>query len=177
MSTIVYFPVLIHSCDPTEVFTREQLTRDRLYLDLSKNDDEKTKKNNIKRYFRMLPDDCTCRKFTTHKDSEELVESGVADKIWVLERGNHVVADINLIWMTQQPMVPRIDLVTKTHIERAYTHSDPKIRQEAMDYIEEVHRMYQDNLKALIKPFKPDPYEGRCLFPFGPDERTEGGHE
>jgi hypothetical protein len=96
------------------------------------------------------------------------------------------------IWMAQQVMVPRIDLISKADIERAYTSDDPEVSAAAMEYIEECHKLFMENRAKLIVPFKeeylgdwplPTPDKngnivgGRLLFPFSKDERTSGGYQ
>lgn len=103
------------------------------------------------------------------------------------------------IWRAQQTKVPRVDLVSQADIERAYSNplvvwavesvlhgrrdfpfetleDDPTLSKRYSRYIDEIHKLYMDNRKKLIVPFKSDPTEGRLLFPFPPDERTKGGH-
>jgi hypothetical protein len=80
--------------------------------------------------------------------------------------------DIESIWMAQQVMVPRVDLISKADIERAYTSDNPEVAAAAIEYIEECHKMFMENRAKLIAPFREDPTEGRLLFPFCKDERT-----
>jgi len=103
------------------------------------------------------------------------------------------------IWRAQQTKVPRIDLVSQADIERAYSNplvvwavesilhgrrdfpfetieDNPATAKIYSRYIDEIHRMYMENRKELIVPFREDPTGGRLLFPFPPDERTKGGH-
>jgi hypothetical protein len=61
---------------------------------------------------------------------------------------------------------PRSPTIEKAHIERAL---DNPAEQER---IEIYQQMIVEAQKALIVPFKPDPWEGRGVFSFGPDERT-----
>jgi len=140
--------------------------------------------------FRLLPNKCSCRKLVTRAEAEHLVVSGQAEPIWKYKDRRVQMDDLS-IWMAQQVMVPRIDLISKADIERAYTSDDPEVAEAAIEYIEEVHRMYMENRAKLIVPFKEeylgdwplpttDEYGGvvggRLIFPFSKDERTSGGH-
>jgi hypothetical protein len=66
----------------------------------------------------------------------------------------------------QTPRVPTIELA---HIFRAYING----YVEEQERIEEYGKSNAEFLKSLIVPFVPDPWEGRCLFSFGPDERSQ----
>lgn len=63
---------------------------------------------------------------------------------------------------------PRVATIEFAHIQRAYVNEYP----EDILRIEEYGKSNRDFLASLIAPFIPDPNEGRCLFTFGPDERT-----
>jgi hypothetical protein len=76
-------------------------------------------------------------------------------------------------WTDAKAKIARIDMITKADIERAYVD----LKEESYTMIEETHRMLLKARVNLIVPFRPDPFEGRVLFPFGPDERTVGGHQ
>lgn len=121
-----------------------------------------------------------------------MLQSGNAKAVWELNKkhermelyqrekpikdrdGNPTGASVieTHIWRAQQTKVPRIDLISQADIERAYIDDNPIF----VRYIEAIHRMYMENRKKLIVPFREDPTDGRLLFPFPPDERTHGGH-
>jgi predicted Holliday junction resolvase-like endonuclease len=60
------------------------------------------------------------------------------------------------------------DLKSEEQFER-------RIRKQYQQYIDECHRVAMEARAELMAPFRPDPFEGRCLFLFH-DERTAGGH-
>lgn len=95
----------------------------------------------------------------------------------MLDRGmaNHVLSwklkpDEKKIWMAQARQVPRVDLISRADIERAYLDHN----EESQAYIEECHLLYLANRAELIVPFRDDPTEGRILFPFPKEQRTSG---
>lgn len=51
-----------------------------------------------------------------------------------------------------------------------------RIRKQYTRYINECYKVAMDARAELIVPFRPDPFEGRTLFPFNVDQRTQGGH-
>src|SRR6266566_4596015 len=157
------------------------------------------------RSYYILKPKCSCRQLVTFDRSEDLLAIGGAKAIWQLNPkknrlelyqvekplfnekvemvdGEKVYTKIGTmlethIWRRQQVKVPRVDLISAADIERAYLE-DPKssTARRYKRYIEEVHEIYMRNRAKLIVPFREDPTEGRLLFPFPPDERTQGGH-
>ena len=77
-----------------------------------------------------------------------------------------------IVSVVNRAQTPRVDVITKADVERAYVSGSV----EDIKHIEEVHAMLVEGLIALTVEFRPDPQEGRLLFPFGPDQRTIGGH-
>jgi hypothetical protein len=63
---------------------------------------------------------------------------------------------------------PRVATIELAHIFRAYVNGYIEDQQRINEY----GKMGAEFLKSLIVPFKPDPFEGRVLFPFGADERS-----
>lgn len=63
---------------------------------------------------------------------------------------------------------PRVATIEYSHIIRAYVNQ----YKEDQDRIREYGKMSVEFINNLIVPFIPDPNDGRCLFPFGPDERS-----
>jgi hypothetical protein len=164
----ITYPVAVHSCLlPFDI--KVEPVVDERYLSAIGNEVKDG------RYFRLLPKICRCKKQVTRYEAEQLVETGQAEPIWKMKR-QRMVMDIDLIWMAQQAKVPRIDLITTTHIEQAYTSDNPEVSQAAMDYIEEIHVMHTESLIKLIVPFQEDPTEGRLIFCFANEYRTSGGH-
>lgn len=161
MTTILY-PVLVHSCLlQFDIKVKTGMAIGEKYL--ASGD-----------YFRLLPDKCQCRKKVTLYEARQLIETGRASPIYKYKH-KRMEPEIYFIWMAQQAKVPRIDLISKADIERAYTSDDPDVAKAAMEYIEEVHLLYMENRAKLIVPFRPDPTEGRLLFSFSADYRTFGG--
>jgi hypothetical protein len=63
---------------------------------------------------------------------------------------------------------PRVATIELAHIIRAYVNGYPEEQERINIY----GKMNAEFLNSLIVPFIPDPNEGRCLFSFGPDERS-----
>jgi hypothetical protein len=125
--------------------------------------------------YRAIPKKCNCNKFVTVKMADWLVETGQALLVWK-KKNRLVYEDETCVWSAQARQVPRVDLISRADIERAYTGDDPKKMKESIDYIEMVHQLYEENRMLLMAPFRPDPWEGRCLFTFSTEQRTAGGH-
>jgi hypothetical protein len=169
-------------------------------------------------YYRMR-ENCKCRKWITFREAIDLCDSGHA--LWAFKIKNHEVercepdpprrnalgspirGALGHIW---RPVVvgkvPRIDLITKADIERAYIN----LTGASIKKIELIHEMHMEarallfyglrledgevvdnkdgvphlvgNQRKIGVPIQGcpeainDPCEGRCLFPFTPDERT-----
>ena len=161
-------------------------------------------------FYYQLPKTCRCRRFTSVSEATEFVTRGQA--VWLLKKKSGAVVPDENIWMpVNRERVPRVDLVTRSDIERAYTGSERRSRHHRFDavlqrfiriaapegvtkddwkkdaeeeikfekrirlqysrYIQDVHDLYMENRAKLIVPFRPDPFEGRCLF-FSNDQRT-----
>ena len=160
--------VRVHSCRKhTELRGIDYLTPGRLYY----SDDPKFK------YFKALPEKCICKKRVSYERADILVARGTALTVYK-PRANRALDAKNDIDITQVIMVvnrnqtPRVDLITRSDIERAYADG----RQDYIDYIEEIHDMIIGERMKLIIPFQEDALDGRLLFPFGADQRTAGGH-
>ena len=175
-------------------------------------------------YYRMRPDgNCKCRKWITFREAIDLCDSGHA--LWAFKKKDGKVlrcepdpprrnalgplrGALGHIW---RPVVvgrvPRIDLITKADIERAYVNKVPS----SIKKIEMIHEMHmearalmfygltiedgqvienKDGVPHLVgnqrkvgsraygaPEFIDDPMAGRCLFQFTADERTAGGHQ
>ena len=159
--------VKVHTChEDTEI-------RDIRYLDSTLkyySDDPKF------RSFKALPVKCACKKTVSVEKAKDLIAKGVALKIYKPEYGRSLndnrVDRFQIVMVVNRAQTPRVDLITKADMERAYVDG----RQDYIDHIEEVHDMIMEERAKLIVPFRDDPCEGRLLFPFGPDQRTMGGH-
>ena len=161
--------VRVHSCRKhTELRGIDYLTPGRFYY----SDDPKFA------YFKAIPETCNCRKYVSLEKADILVARGTAIVVYK-PRANKALDAKNDVDITQVIMVvnrsqtPRVDLITRSDIERAYCDG----RQDYIDYIEEIHGMIMNERAKWMAPFQEDPCDGRLLFPFGPDQRTVGGHE
>lgn len=65
---------------------------------------------------------------------------------------------------------PRVATIEYAHIQRAYVNGYP----EDQERIEEYGKSNKDFLESLIVPFQLDPWEGRTIFTFGAEGRTQG---
>jgi hypothetical protein len=135
-------------------------------------------KDRIKQY-RIMPKTCRCRKLTTAFFAEDLMESNEAQKVIQVEIVNGKIVPItdttqiwSNFWTEKKSKVPRIDLVNHIDIQEAYVY----LKDEFKKKIEDIHQMQMEFRAKLIVPFRPDPFDGRVLFPFTPDQRTSGGH-
>lgn len=178
MKTIVY-SVTVHSCLlQHDLVFEDKLSPKERYISMADKDP----------WYRTVAKKCLCRKLVTYAQADDLVAGGLAEQVWKIRKGK--IEKVNTeIWMAQQVRVPRIDLSTEEDIERAFINC----RQDYIDYIEEIHKMYMQNRQKLIVPFREEmlgeyplpcidpsnPKEilpGRLLFPFPKEERTPGGH-
>jgi hypothetical protein len=127
-------------------------------------------------WYRALGLKCSCKKTVTREQADDLLETGQAQHLY----DRSVRCDPKRIWMQQQVQVPRVDLISRSDIERAYISdgimSDKQ--KEAIQYIEEVHQLFMENRAKLIVPFQEKWHEtDGLLFPFGADQRTPGGYK
>jgi hypothetical protein len=130
--------------------------------------------------FRQIPQKCRCRKRVSVEDAEAMWANGSAEEVYKCkedkvfperdEKGYRTMVWCRF-WTDAKAKIARIDMVTRADVERAYVD----LKKESQDLIEEVHLMQMLSRAALIAPFRPDPFEGRVLFPFSPDERTNYG--
>ena len=67
---------------------------------------------------------------------------------------------------------PRVATIEYAHILRAYVNEYP----EDQERIEVYGEMNKEFLESLIVPFIPDPWEGRAVFTFGVDERSQNSN-
>jgi hypothetical protein len=172
---------------------------------------------------------CRCRRWITLWEADEYHQIGKAFQVLMLTRGA-LVRDESLIWMpVTRERVPRVDLISRPDIERAFIGSDKlskhffynatkkryepvgkpagavqhdwlmearaeiefeqKFRKRFQSMIDEWHNMYMTERAKWIVDWstveakwqeangsKDDPFLGRQLLAFGPDQRTWGGH-
>ncbi len=159
--------VLVHSCfSRTQIQDWKHLQEGRLYY----SDDPKF------RSFKPVSLKCSCKLVISYNEAEIYLNQGKAFEIYKpdplkpIDEVKPVEGQIAMPVIRSQ--TPRVDLITKADMERAYVYGYKKY----IDHIEEVHAMILSERARLVVPFKPDPQEGRLLFPFGPDQRTHGGH-
>jgi hypothetical protein len=147
-------------------------------------------------YFKQLPKKCNCKKMIMLGFALDLIKTGRAEPIYKQKSGR-MEPDMLMIWMAQQRQVPRIDLITRPDIERAYLSDDPDVAEAARFKIEQIHLMHMEDRLKLFAPFPyvlnpkqgpeelnvtahekdgGDPFEGKVLIDTV-DERTEGGHD
>ena len=163
--------VKVHTChQKTEI-------RDIKYLNPAKfyySDDPKFKS------FKALPTKCECKKKVTRERADVLVEQGTALKVYkpkdLRPLNDNRVDRFQVVMVVNRNQTPRVDLITRADIERAYDHMSHPSEQDSkyIQYIEEIHAMIMSDCAKLMAPFRPDPQEGRLLFPFSKDLRT--GH-
>ena len=132
------------------------------------------------RQFRSLRQKCRCRKRVTGEGAQAAWANGSAEEVFKKKDDKIFPARDDKgyptmiwsgFWTGAKPKIARIDLITRADIERAYVD----LKKESQDLIEEIHKMQLLARAELIVPFRPDPFEGRVLFPFSPDERTRYG--
>lgn len=158
--------VKVHSC-LGEICLLSNLNPDRKYY----SDDPNFK------FFRAIPVKCRCKKEISQEKSKQFIEIGKAFPVYKPKLGkelNHTRIDrFQIVMPLDRSQTPRVDLITKADIERAYVDG----QQRYQEHIEEVHKMImKERAKLILDHFIEDPCEGRLLFPFGPDQRTTGGH-
>ena len=159
--------VIVHSCHAeTEIRNKENFNSRRRYY----SDDPKFES------FKAIPIKCSCKKMVTEEQAKIYIEQGKAFKVYKPKDKRPLddkrVDHYQIVMPVTKSQTPRVDLITKADIERAYVDGQEKyIRQ-----IELIHEMIMEERAKLIVPFQEDPCDGRLLFPFGPDQRTYRGH-
>ena len=158
--------VKVHTCHKeTEIRNIDYLESNRWYY----SDDPKFKS------FKALPVKCECKKTVTIKKAAILVAQGTALKVYkpkyLKPLNENRVDRFQVVMVVNRTQTPRVDLITKSDIERSYVDG----RQDFIDYIEQINEMLMEERAKLIVPEIDDPTDGRLLFPFGPDQRTVGG--
>lgn len=162
--------VKVHSCNAKTIIRNvefDTLNPDRLYY----SDDPEFKS------FKALPLKCRCKRMITEAQKKVYLEQRKAIEVYkprenedIVEGGDCVEENI-VVMPLDRSKTPRVDLVTKADIERAYIDKQTKY----VRLIEEIHNMIMSERVKLMVPFREDPCNGRLLFPFGPDQRTFGG--
>lgn len=166
--------VLVHTCHDrkTEIRYIDKLEPTRKYY----TDDPKFVS------FKPIPEKCDCKRYVTDDKRDEFVMKGVALLVYAPKAGCSLNEDrvdwSQVVMVVNRVQTPRVDLITKADMERAYVDRRP----EYIKHIEDVHAMIMEERAKLIVPFRDDPdvmYDkngvmlaGRILFPFGPDQRT-----
>ena len=98
----------------------------------------------------------------------------VTKTVFSLVRSNDIVmvtsgGDDEVFRSVMSKQTPRVATIEYAHIQRAYVNE----YQEDIDRIEVYGETNKEFLQSLIVPFIPDPFEGRTVFTFGIDERTQ----
>ena len=109
--------VLIHSCRPKDdLIPRDLLIPNERYVGEVNIETQS--------WFRVMPRTCRCKRYTTLYQADEFVANGWA--IWIVKvKKGAVVPDDARIWMpVVRERVPRIDLISRADIQRAYTGSE-----------------------------------------------------
>lgn len=166
--------VLVHTCHDrkTEIRYIDKLDYARKYY----TDDPKFVS------FKPLPEKCDCKRFVSDDKRDELLMKGTALLVYMPKEGHSLNEDrvdwSQIVMVVNRTQTPRVDLITKADMERAYVDCRP----EYIKHIEEIHDMIMAERAKLIVPFRDDPdvmfdkhgtmLSGRILFPFGPDQRT-----
>jgi len=194
MNPIIFYSVKVHSCamlsDRGSFIDSDMRPTERYVCVKNPKRDEPVQKPYLEEWVKvpeyyMMRAKCVCKRWATLHEAIELTESGQAkwaykikkQTVYRCEPGYPRADAIGHVWTpVDVGRVPRIDLITRSDIERAYTSDTGAVQDESISYIEEVHLLQMEERAKLIVPFKPDPFSGRCLFPFGADQRTPGGH-
>jgi hypothetical protein len=165
---IVNFRVKVHTCKlGKEITPFEGIRPGNRYVI------EDAKVDYVSNFYQRIAPRCRCRRYMQLFDANELVKRGEACRVLRCKHGK-IVEDEYQIWMamvrvtSKLAKAPRIDLITSRDIEGAYVECNRRF----IKYIEDVHKMFMKERAKLIVEFKEDPFEGRVLFPFGPDQRT-----
>lgn len=189
----VFLSVKTHTCRllSDQVIFEEDMQPGKRYINIryprQEGKKEKPYLEEVKREpeYYAFPEKCKCRLWMTLHDAVELNKCGQA--LWAYGVFDGVISvhwpgkqSVGHIWRpVVREKVPRIDLITKADIQRAYGFKYERLsrqQDEFARYIEEVHAISMQERAKLIVPFKPDPFHGRVLFPFSNDQRTVGGH-
>ncbi len=111
---------------------------------------------------------CKCRKQLTTLELKTLVDNGEAQPIYKTVAGTLVPCED--VWAPQLCQVPRVGLNSNSaDIDRATLGDYQSLRD-----IEIAHEMSVMALRALIVPFRDDPWEGRVVFTAFAEGRTKG---
>jgi hypothetical protein len=185
--------VRVHTCHNinTKIRTLLYLEPSRWYY----TDDPKFKS------FKALPEKCDCKKVITDLKASVMVKNGTALQVYKPREGFLTTRENSLdraqiITVVNRAQTTRVDVITRADMERAYndlTHpfNDPGHKNprdaEYMQHIEDIHAMIMEERRTLIVPYEAHPddmfdssgelFPGRLLHPFGPDQRTVGGHK
>jgi hypothetical protein len=144
--TVIHYLVRVHSCRiQLRTIPFENLMREERYVEIKKMRkvrdfgrpepgklseafviEEREEVESL--YYLKLPKSCRCRKFITMYAADQFVESGKATRTFkLLARG--LQKDENQIWMpVVRERVPRVDLISRSDMERAYIGSNQKSR-------------------------------------------------
>lgn len=107
---------------------------------------------------------CRCRKGLTGLEAKALLKNGEASCIYKVSEDGKPLLIHGEIWASQAIRTPRVGLSSsRAHIEKAYGIGQGGNKGVARN-IELEHEISVNELRKLIVPFKPDPWEGRVIF-------------
>ena len=165
----IHKSVVMHHCILGRQLSEDELVPDFRYVLIGRT------KEGINQY-KAISSKCLCKKMVTKMCADEMWKNSYAQQVLKKKDGKiEPVEDMIWckFWTTAKSKIARIDMIPKADIERAFVD----LKKESQILIEEVNLMLLKARAALIVPFRRDPFEGRCLFSFSPDERTPGGHK
>lgn len=138
----IHKPVLVHSCRvKTDHIPPASLEREERYVEIRKvrkikefvapaklGEEIRVEEREIEEsltYLKM-PKTCRCRNYITYYEADEAVANGKAMRIFKLT-AKGIVKDETRVWMpVVREKVPRVDLISRPDIERAYVGSERK---------------------------------------------------
>lgn len=129
------------------------------------------------KFFRIVPEKCKCKKEITREKADLFIERRKAFPIYRPDPpaplDKEKIDEFQIAMPLNRAQTPRVDLITKADIERAYV--DKQLRY--VRHIEEIHKMTLSERAKLVVDFRPNPDDmydkkgrllpGRLLFAFG----------
>lgn len=163
-----YTTVRMHHCRLGEQLSESQIPKNTidsenktLYIEVMTSSDKESA--NKERQFRPIPASCRCKKMVTKREAEDETNYGSSKPVSKRKGDGFETVDDAIwtnFWTDEKAKVPRIDLITRTDIERALLK-----RKESIRMIDEIHLMFLANRAKLIVPFKHDPTALSCEHP------------
>jgi RNA polymerase sigma factor (sigma-70 family) len=177
---VVAYSVLLHTCNPNFVITKDFPTVGRFISDGKK-----------PASFRALPERCRCRREITRSEAYKLEESGVVQLVFKLKNGK-LVTDEKQVWSERAVRVPRVsatnvstekyaagDKTSRRNLDLAHQLSVLMLR-ELMHGPAEIVRHPVSGEMVEVPTARPvdeskDVWRGQAFFVAWTDRRTEGG--